>query len=461
MIRDCEKGRIDLVMTKSVSRFCRNTLDGLETVRRLKRLGVGVFFEEQNVNTLYMDNEMILTFMMSQAQEESRSLSENVKWGFHKRFADGKVYYHYKSFLGYREGADGEPEVDEEQAAVVRRIFARYLMGNGVRQICRDLMADGIPTARGTQVWHDSVVQNILQNEKYIGDALLQKTYIADLFTRQSKKNNGELPKYYVHECHPAIIDRTTFQRVQEEIARRASLRRTSSKAKTELGRYSGKHALNELLICGECGSPYRRKLWIHGDERVYVWRCLNRLEHGKRLCKRSPSLREPELHAAILSAMNERLQAGAAKQALKDAIATALAGEGAEMTLPAVDDQIRRLQERQMELFQLAVGAGADCMEYDEEIRQVNEAKVSLMTKKAELERLGHTAVEFDQRREQIDEMVEKADPDLTAFDDIIVRQLISNIKVLDKERLLIRFKDGTEIEQSITTHRGGKKTA
>ena len=158
---------------------------------------------------------------------------------------------------------------------------------------------------------------------------------------------------------------------------------------------------------------------------------------------------------------MNERLQAGAAKQALKDAIATALAGEGAEMTLPAVDDQIRRLQERQMELFQLAVGAGADCMEYDEEIRQVNEAKVSLMAKKAELDWLGHTAAEFDQRREQIDEMVEKADPDLTAFDDIIVRQLISNIKVLDKERLLIRFKDGTEIEQSIMTDRGGKKTA
>ena len=230
MVRDCQKGKIDLVITKSVSRFCRNTLDGLNYVRRLKQYGVGVYFEKENVNTLYMDNEMILTFMMSQAQAESESLSGNVKWGHRKNFQDGKVYYNYKGFLGYRRGADGRPEIDPEQAAVVRRIFSRYLLGHSVRQIVTDLMADGIKTATGKEIWHDSVIQKMLCNEKYIGDALLQKTYIADLFSKEKRVNNGELPKYYVHDCHPAIIDRETFQKVQEEIARRSSIRKTSSK---------------------------------------------------------------------------------------------------------------------------------------------------------------------------------------------------------------------------------------
>ena len=171
-----------------------------------------------------MDNEMILTFMMSQAQAESESPSGNVKWGHRRNFKDGKVYYHYASFLGYRKGADGLPEIDPDEAAVVRRIFARYLMGQSVRQICRDLTADGIKTAQGGDSWHDSVVQNMLKNEKYIGDALLQKTYMADLFTHEQRKNMGELLKYYVHECHPAIIDRETFQRVQEELARAMTL---------------------------------------------------------------------------------------------------------------------------------------------------------------------------------------------------------------------------------------------
>ncbi|WP_298035195.1 recombinase family protein [uncultured Dysosmobacter sp.] len=455
MIRDCEKGKIDLIITKSVSRFGRNTLDGLDYVRRLKRIGVGVYFEKENVNTLYMDNEMILTFFFSQAQAESESLSGNVKWGHRKNFKDGKVYYQYESFLGYRKGADGQPEVDEEQAAVVRRIFARYLMGHSTSQICKDLMADGIKTVRGKDRWRESVIQRMLQNEKYIGDALLQKTYMADLFTHQQKKNTGELPKYYVHECHPPIIDRETFRRVQEEMARRSGLRKTSDKAKTELGKYSGKYALNELLVCGECGSPYRRRLWMPRGERRHVWRCLNRLEHGKKYCKNAPTLEEPALHAAILSAINEMFQARVAKQILMDSIAAVLSRDEQEQSLPAVESQIRRLQDRQLELFQLAVSAGVECTAYDDELQQVHMAKTRLMLKKAELERLGRTASEFDRRMDQIESEVDGAEAAITDFDEVLVRQLISNIKVLDKEHLLIRFKDGMEIEQYVDTEK------
>ena len=290
LIADCEAGKVDLVITKSVSRFGRNTLDGLQYTRKLKRLGIGVYFEKENVNTLYMDNEMILTFFFSQAQAESESLSGNVKWGHRKNFKDGKVYYQYKSFMGYRKGPNGEPEIDEAQAAIVRRIFARYLMGDSVSQICRGLEADGIKTVRGNDKWTDGVIRGMRQNEKYIGDALLQKTYIADIFSHQAKKNMGQLPKYYVHDCHPAIIDRETFRKVQEEMARRSGKRRTSSKAKTELGKYSGKYAFSELLVCGECGSPYRRQTYMPRGEKYYVWRCLNRMENGTRICKNSPT---------------------------------------------------------------------------------------------------------------------------------------------------------------------------
>lgn len=451
MLRDCDRGKIDLVITKSVSRFGRNTLDGLDTVRKLKRQGIGVYFEKENVNTLYMDNEMILTFMMSQAQAESESLSGNVKWGHRKNFKDGKVYYHYASFLGYREGPDGMPEVDPEEAAVVRRIFARYLMGQSIHQICKDLTADGVKTARGKDTWRDSVVQGMLQNEKYIGDALLQKTYMADLFTHEQRKNMGELPKYYVHECHPAIIDRDTFQRVQEELARRSSLRKTSSRTKTELGKYCGKYVLSELLVCGECGSPYRRVVWSRPEGKRIVWRCINRLEHGKKVCKKSPTWNETGIHTAVTASMNELFHAQAAKEALETSITAALAGEDGELSLPALEVRIRSLQERQMELFQLAVSAGPDCLDYDGEIQRVNMAKTSLMAKKAELEREGRSAAAFERRMGEIAKELEQASGTIIDFDEVTVRQLVSNIKVVSKDTLMVRFKDGTEITQMI----------
>ena len=447
MVRDCQRGKIDLVITKSVSRFCRNTLDGLNYVRRLKGYGVGVYFEKENVNTLYMDNEMILTFMMSQAQAESESLSGNVKWGHRKNFQDGKVYYNYKGFLGYRKGPDGQPEIDPEQAAVVRRIFSRYLLGHSVRQIVTDLMADGIKTATGKDVWHDSVVQKMLRNEKYIGDAILQKTYIADLFTKEKRLNSGVLPKYYVHDCHPAIIDRDTFQKVQEEMARRSSLRKTSSKTKTELGKYCGKYVLSELLVCGECGSPYRRVIWTQKGVKRVVWRCQNRLEHGRKLCRQSPTWDEADLHAAVVSAMSELFQMQAARDELKASLAAVLAGGGSEPSLPAVEAQILGLQARQLEIFQLIVGAGVDCTDYDEELRQVNMAKTRLMEQKAELERTRQTTPEFERRLEELNAAVDGTGAALTDFDELTVRQLVSNIKVLDRDSLLIRFKDGTEL--------------
>ena len=255
------------------------------------------------------------------------------------------------------------------------------------------------------------------------------------------------LPKYYIHDCHPAIIDRDTFQKVQEEMARRSSLRKTSSKTKTELGKIRGKYVLSELLVCGECGSPYRRAVWTQKGVKRAVWRCQNRLEHGRKLCRQSPTWDEADLHGAVVSAMNELFQMQAARDELKASLAAALAGEGPEPSLPAVEAQIRSLQARQLEIFQLIVGAGVDCTDYDEELQQVNMAKTRLMEQKAELERTRQTAPEFERRMEELNTAVDGSGAALTDFDELTVRQLVSNIKVLDRDSLLIRFKDGTEL--------------
>ena len=450
MIRDAEQGKIDLVITKSVSRFCRNTLDGLEYVRRLKRCGVGVYFEKDHTNTLTMDNEMILTFLMSQAQSESESMSTNIKWGFRKRFQDGVVYYHYGTLLGYRRGPDGGPEIDPEEAAVVRRIFARCLMGQSFQQICDGLMADGVRTAQGDEKWYGSTVKSILQNEKYVGDAVLQKTFTEDLFDRRQVKNEGQLPKYYVHNAHPAIIDRAAFQRVQEELARRSSLRKTSSKAKTEQGRHSGKFALSGLLACSECGSPYRRVTYMPDGQKRFVWRCLNRIEHGRRICKHSATMEERELQAAVTAALNEMFRQRSARETLAQCVAAALAGTGDGNSLPNLESQLRALQGRQMELLQLAMGDTRNTG-FDEELIRINAAITELLTRKTKLEREGGADPVYDGRVQAITGVLERTDSAITEFDDGIVFQMISRVTVLDKERVSVRFKDGTEIEQAV----------
>lgn len=451
MIKACEKGKVDLIITKSVSRFCRNTLDGLDYVRRLKRMGVGVFFEKENVNTLYMDNEMILTFMMSQAQAESESMSGNIRWGHRKNFKDGKVYFHYAGFLGYRRGENNLPEIDPEEAEIVRRIFSRYLIGHSVAKIIADLEADGIKTARGHKKWNDGVIRGMLRNEKYMGDALLQKTYIADLFTRQTKKNTGELPQYYVENSHPAIIDRLTFQRVQEEMARRSSLKKVSAAAKTELAKYSGKYVLTELLSCGNCGSPYRRVTWTRPEGRKIVWRCINRLENGKKFCKDAPTLEESRIHTAVISAMNEMFSQKSLKAILQDSIRTALLPENGETSLAAIDSRLSQLREQQYRLLQLAAAVGADSTQYDEELKKVSMEFSALVAKRSELEKNRQDTEQADERAEQLAAELEAVDTGITTFDEVTVRQLISAITVLSEEKLLIRFKDGTELEQII----------
>ena len=306
MVADALAGKIDLIVTKSVSRFARNTVDSLVTVRKLKERGVEIFFEKENIWTLDSKGELLITIMSSLAQEESRSISENVTWGQRKRFSDGKVSMPYKHFLGYEKGENGQPMVNEKEAVIVRLIFRLFLEGKTPAGICRHLDANGIPTPSGKQKWSQTTVISILRNEKYKGDALLQKRFTVDFLTKRMKTNTGEVPQFYVEGSHEGIITPHEFDLVQAEIERRKAIG----------GHYSGSNAFSSKLVCADCGAFFGQKVWHSTDKyRKVIWRC-NAKFNGEHRCA-TPHLTEDEIKAMFLKAYNELM--GSREQVVAD----------------------------------------------------------------------------------------------------------------------------------------------
>lgn len=294
MISDALAGKIDLIVTKSVSRFARNTVDSLVTVRKLKEKSVEVYFEKENIFTFDSKGELLITIMSSLAQEESRSISENVTWGQRKRFSDGKVSLPYKRFLGYRKGADGLPEIVPEEAAIVKRIYSLFIEGKTTCGIAKILTSEGVPTPAGKTNWQASTVESILTNEKYKGDALLQKAFTVDFLSKKMKKNEGEVPQYYVENSHPAIIAPDEWQIVQREFSRRKALGR----------KYSGGSIFSTRLVCGDCGEYFGSKVW-HSNRpcRKTIWRCNGKYEGDSRCT--TPNLDEEVIKEKFLRALN------------------------------------------------------------------------------------------------------------------------------------------------------------
>ncbi len=297
MIADALAGGIDLIVTKSVSRFARNTVDSLTTVRKLREHGVEVFFQKENIYTLDSQGELLITIMSSLAQEESRSISENVTWGQRKRFADGKVSMAYNRFLGYRKGPDGQPEIDPAEAEIVRSIYRWFMEGQTYCTIASKLTQAGFPTPGGKKKWQPNTVKSILTNEKYMGAALLQKSFTVDYLQKKMKRNEGEVPQYYVAESHPAIIDPEEWRKVQAEIARRTQHDHKAACASP----FSGK------IVCEECGTVYGSKVWHSTDRyRRVIWQC-NSKYSGEHKCK-TPHLTEQQIQDAFCRAIEPLL---------------------------------------------------------------------------------------------------------------------------------------------------------
>ena len=302
MVADALAGKIDLIVTKSVSRFARNTVDSLTTIRQLKENGIECYFEKENIWTFDGKGELLLTIMSSLAQEESRSISENCTWGQRKRFADGKVSVPFQRFLGYDRGPDGNLVVNREQAVIVKRIYSLFLQGMTYHGIADTLTKDGIPTPGGKKKWSISTVKSILSNEKYKGDALLQKSYTVDFLTKKTKVNEGEIPQYYVEDNHEAIIDPEVFEMVQREMAKRGKGKKY----------HSGVHAFSTKIKCGECGSWYGSKVWHSNSKyRKTIWQCNHKFD-GDCRCQ-TPHLTDEEIQLHFLSAANKLLATKAA----------------------------------------------------------------------------------------------------------------------------------------------------
>ena len=450
MIRDCKKGKIDLILTKSVARFARNTVDSLNYVRQLKALGVGVFFEEQNLDSLKTDSEMFIGLHSVLAQAESENISANVRWGIQQRMKSGTFAFRY-NILGYRKGMYGTPEIVLEEAEHIRTIYSMYLNGNSLDQIKAYLESRGVKTRQGKSEWSKSQIKNILTNERYSGDMLLQKTYTENCITKKVKKNRGEMAKYLITDNHPAIIDRQTFKAVQMEIARRSSRQRTSDKTASALGKYSGKYALTDLLVCGECGRPYRRKTWTRNGKKKVVWRCLNRIEHGKEFCKHSPTIEEERLHRAICRGLNRAIEdRGEIMEMLLANLSYGVTGEDGAMEVYGLEQQIKTLEKELEDTITLSQESGGNGKRFMEMVTKISKQLVALreQLKLTQDKLLSNENHKYE--LERVKDILMRQEIGFHEYDDTTVRLLVEYIRVMQEGKIVIVLKGGGELEEA-----------
>lgn len=425
MIDDCKKGLIDMIYTKSISRFARNTVDCLNYIRMLKGMNIPVFFEKENINTMDAKGEVLLTIMASLAQQESESLSKNVKLGMQYRFQNGEVMVNAKCFLGYDKDESGNLVVNPQEAEIVKRIFLEYLEGASCQKIAKGLKRDGILTSRGNPNWHDTSIRRILENEKYMGDALLQKTYTVDFLNKKRVKNTGIMPQYYIEEHHEPIIPRELFMRVQEEIARRSSVRDLQGRRKG----FSAAHAFSQIVFCADCGEEYHRIHWNNRGKKSIVWRCTTRLK-DKDKC-RARTVTEELLQNAFLEAVNTMVgNSGEYLERLNENLKVAITPDE------------NNLDERMAELQQELLARTERRENYDDvtaEILKIRELQAQSNMDSA-------TMSEHKKRIKELQKFI-KAQPDtITEFDEALARKLLSQI-IVHSDYLEFKFKSGVAV--------------
>lgn len=438
MINAALDGRFDLIITKSVSRFARNTVDSLTTIRKLKENKVECYFEKENIWTFDSKGELLLTIMSSLAQEESRSISENVTWGQRKRFADGKVSVPFKRFLGFEKGEDGNLVVNEEQATIVRRIYGMFLQGRSPYAIARVLTEEGVPTPGGKEKWAQGTVKSILTNEKYKGDALLQKVYTVDFLSKKKKVNEGEVPQYYVENNHDAIIEPGIFDAVQKQMAVRHPGK----------NRQSSVHIFSSKIKCGDCGCWYGAKVWHSNSKyRRTIWQCNHKFDNGDK-CG-TPHFEESKIKELFLKALNilstEKNEIIANFNAIK------------ETAFTTVDLEIEksRLQEElnvAAELIHQCINENAHVALDQSEYQARYDALAERFDKtKARLEVVSNAITEKQAKKESIEMFLtelKKQDDVVTEFDENLWYSLVDYVTVFNKEDVRFTFKDGTEIK-------------
>ena len=391
MIDECMAGNIDTVITKSISRFARNTIDCLKYIRLLKDKNIAVWFEKESINTMDSKGEVLITIMASLAQQESQSLSQNVKLGLQYRYQQGTVQVNHNHFLGYTKDSDGHLVIDPEQAEVVKRIYREYLEGLSMKKIAEGLEQDGILTGAGKTKWYDSTINKILQNEKYMGDALLQKTVTTDFLTKKRVRNTGTLPQYYVEDDHKTIIPKEIFMQVQAELVRRRKVH-TGPNGQKRI--YSGNNCFSQMVVCGECGELYRRVHWNNHGCKSIVWRCsCSRLEPSR-----------AAMNCTSRTVKEDLLQEVTVKELIRKA--------NSKQGYDAIADEIFTLREQKSQ------------SEADTRSREETQKRIA-----------------------ELQDFIGSQQSEITEFDESLVRKLIQQITVYD-DRFTVRFKSGLEID-------------
>jgi len=441
MIKDALDGKIDLIVTKSVSRFARNTVDSLTTVRKLKEKGVEVYFEKENIYTLDSKGELLITIMSSLAQEESRSISENVTWGQRKRFADGKVSLPYKQFLGYKKGTDGRPEIVPKEAELIRRIYSLYIHGNTPSTIARILTKEEIPTPAGKTTWQSSTVESILQNEKYRGDARLQKSFTVDFLQKKMKTNEGEVPQYYVENSHPAIIEPQEWDMVQAEFKRRKELGR----------RFTSSSIFSSTIFCGDCGGTYGSKVW-HSNSKYKrtVWQCNDKFK-GSCKCA-TPHFYEDEIKALFLRTFGKMTK-------LKDSIIEdCLLMQQTLSDCSDLDSEQKKLTE-ELETTEILIRKCIDenalkvqnQVEYLDKYEQLMRKYTKAKTKLDDIENERQRRVEQRTAIQSFIDTLQKQDTPPIEFDEDLWLTLVERVTINADESVVFKFKGGIEITEQM----------
>ncbi|QWT17702.1 recombinase family protein [Collinsella sp. zg1085] len=433
MIEACMAGDIDMIITKSISRFARNTLDCLTYIRQLKEQNIAVLFEKESINTLDAKGEVLLTIMASLAQQESQSLSQNVKLGIQYRYQQGKVQINHKHFLGYTKDTDGNLIIDPEQAQTVKRIFREFLDGKSPHSIAKGLQADGISNGAGKTKWWESNIRQILSNEKYMGDALLQKTVTTDFLTKTRVKNTGQAQQYYVENNHEAIIPKDIFLLAQEELIKRSKSYLSPAGIRRN---YSSQHPLSQKVICAECGDLFRRIHWNNRGKKSVVWRCISRLEaaHAHMVCH-ARTVHEDELKAVCTKALNMLL---ASKQDFIDQLTQNLE----HAIQPTTDMNALEIDKQLKELQQQLIGKVQQKQDYAHIAEQIH----ALMAQKADIEQEQTRTSEHLMRMNELKSFIQKQTLAITDFDETLVRRLIESILIED-EGYTVAFKSGTSL--------------
>ena len=454
LMNQCMKGKVDMVITKSISRFARNTVDCISWVRKLREKNVAVYFEKENLNTLDDSTEMILTILSSQAQEESRAISTNVKWGYARKFEKGEST-RQRSY-GFRKAPTGEMCIVEEEAAVIRNMARWFLDGDSLERIKHRLEDAGIETTTGKRTWSTGTIYNILTNEKIMGDVLLQKTFTADYLTKRRVKNSGQQKQYYVKNHHEAIIPKTVYYKIQEEIARRSSLKKAGTrKGKTAQGVYSSKYALTGIMVCNECGAHYRRTTWAKNGKKVIVWRCINRLEHGTKRCHESPTLKEEVIQEAIMGKLHS-LSIDQEEEnflnGVKEDILRAAKVVGGACTEEEIDKTIEELRDQLMDYVGMAAREHGGENWYSDRMRKLGLQISELKRRRESIREQEKIRDEYEYLDQEISRIIgETGGATGAEFDNIFIRQIVQEIRVISKNKLQIQLRTGMVLDVNL----------